>query len=265
MNGTRVPGQQSVRRAVDVLFCFDRETPSLTVGAVGARLGMNRTTAWRYLHTLCDTGLVRELGAGRFGLGARAVRLAEGYTGEWGEFEPVAGAALVRLRDRVGETAALHLRQGWSRVVVRQVESRHELHRTYRDLGEPISLLEGAPSRAILAALPAQEVQAYLDAYVAEADRSRVAAELDRVRAAGHARSLGARTPNVASVAAAIRAPDGQVVAALNVTGPDHRFNDELFEFATGEVRTAAAWVEERLAQGSATPSDPRPDQGERA
>jgi DNA-binding IclR family transcriptional regulator len=92
-----------------------------------------------------------------------------------------------------------------------------------------------------------------------------VAAELDRVRAAGHARSLGARTPNVASVAAAIRAPDGQVVAALNVTGPDHRFNDELFEFATGEVRTAAAWVEERLAQGSATPSDPRPDQGERA
>ncbi|HEX5771045.1 MAG TPA: helix-turn-helix domain-containing protein, partial [Nocardioidaceae bacterium] len=141
MNATRVPGQQSVRRAIEVLFCFGADAPALSAADVAARSGMNRTTAWRYLQTLAGTGLVREVGEGRFALGPRTVSLAEAYTSQWGDLEAVASAALVRLRDGVGETAALHLRQGWSRVVVRQVESRHELHRTYRELGEPISLL----------------------------------------------------------------------------------------------------------------------------
>ena len=121
-SGQRLPGQQTVRRAVEVLLCLEGDRPPLTAAEVAARLGMNRTTAWRYLQTLAETGLARDLGGGRFSLGARTVGLAEAYTRQWGEVDLVAGAALVRLRDEVGETAALHLRQGWSRVVVRQVE-----------------------------------------------------------------------------------------------------------------------------------------------
>ena len=261
LNSTRLPGQQSVWRAVDVLFCFDADRPSLTAAEVAEALGMNRTTAWRYLQTLTGTGLVREIGEGRFGLGARTLSLAGAYTSQWAELEAVAGAALLQLRDAVGETAALHLRQGWSRVVVRQLESRHELHRTYRDVGVPISLLAGAPSRAILAELPAPELDAYLDAHVPDrsdgapggerADRAELEQELSRIRADGFAVSRGARVPNVASVAAAIRDRRGQVLGAVNVTGPADRLPDSELGRVAAEVTRAARWVESQLTAGA--------------
>jgi DNA-binding IclR family transcriptional regulator len=256
LNGMRLPGQQSVWRAVDVLFCFDADNPSLSAAEVAGLLGMNRTTAWRYLQTLTGTGLVREVGEGRFALGARTLSLAGAYTSQWAELEAVAGAALLRLRDTIGETAALHLRQGWSRVVVRQLESRHELHRTYRDVGVPISLLVGAPSRAILAALPAHELEVYLDAHLqdrsgepgAHLDRASLQRDLEEIRAAGFAVSRGARVPNVASVAAAVRDPSGQALGAVNVTGPADRLLDgEIGEIAEVVCR-GAGWIEQQLA-----------------
>jgi DNA-binding IclR family transcriptional regulator len=264
MNTARLPGQQSVWRAVDVLFCFDAEHPLLTAAEVAARLGMNRTTAWRYLQTLSATGLVREAGDGRFGLGARTLSLAGAYTSQWADLEAVAGAALLRLRDAVGETAALHLRQGWSRVVVRQLESRHELHRTYRDIGVPISLLVGAPSRAILAALPDAELAAYLDVHVLEpsagpatvqpVDHSRLERDLARIRSDGYAVSRGSRVPDVASVAAVIRDPERRVLGAVNVTGPADRLPETEVEQVAAEVSRAARWIERQLA---ASDSDP--------
>jgi DNA-binding IclR family transcriptional regulator len=260
LNNARLPGQQSVWRAVDVLFCFDAEHPSLTAAEVAVVLGMNRTTAWRYLQTLTGTGLVREIGEGRFGLGARTLSLAGAYTSQWAELEVVAGAALLRLRDAVGETAALHLRQGWSRVVVRQLESRHELHRTYRDVGVPISLLVGAPSRAILAELPPAELGVYLDVHVphrADAtpggepfDRAQLERELEQIRLDGFALSRGSRVPNVASVAAAIRDREGQILGAVNVTGPADRLPESEVAHVAVEVTRAARWIEGQLAAG---------------
>jgi len=248
VNTTRLPGQQSVWRAVDVLFCFDADRPSLTAAQVADTLGMNRTTAWRYLHTLASTGLVREIGDGRFGLGARTLSLAGAYTSQWAELEAVAGAALLKLRDDVGETAALHLRQGWNRVVVRQLESRHELHRTYRDIGVPISLLTGAPSRVILAALPIDERGVYLDAHAGSADRDEVERDLERIRSVGYAVSRGARVPDVASVAAAIHDHDGHVLGAVNVTGPEARLLADDVEPVAHRVKAAARWVERQLS-----------------
>jgi len=237
-----------VRRAIDVLFCFDAASPSLSAAEVAQRLDMNRTTTWRYLQTLASTGLVRDLGEGRFGLGARTVSLAEAYTRQWGELEAVAGAALVSLRDAVEETAALHLRQGWSRVVVRQVESHHELHRTYRELGQPISLLTGAPSRAILAALPDQERRAFLDAHIEGDQRREIERAVAEAQERGFASTHGSRVPGVSSVAAAIHDPSGQVIAAVNVTGPEDRLPARRIEEVAEHVTAAARWIERQLA-----------------
>lgn len=262
----RLPGQQSVWRAVDVLFCFEADRPSLTAAEVAEVLGMNRTTAWRYLQTLSGTGLVREIGDGRFSLGARVLGLAGAYTSQWAALEALSGTALLRLRDAVGETAALHLRQGWSRVVVRQLESLHELHRTYRDIGVPISLLAGAPSLAILAQLPTVELDDYLESQVAPgaeaghdpAGRRELEHRLERIRLDGYAVSRGARVPNVASVAAPIRDRDGQVLGALNVTGPADRLPVSAVEHVAGEVLQATRWIERQLVSNASPDGSPQ-------
>lgn len=234
-----------------MLFCLENAgspASALSAAEVATAVGLNRTTTWRYLQTLAGTGMVRDLGDGRFGLGARTVSLAEAYTRQWGDLEAAAGVALVRLRGAVGETAALHLRQGGSRVVVRQVESHHELHRTYRELGRPISLLSGAPSLAILAALPEWEREAYVDAHAAPGSRDDVERTLAETIAQGYAVSRGARVPGVASVAAAVRDPAGQTVAALNATGPAERLPRERTTEVAAHVTAAAAWVAAQLA-----------------
>lgn len=247
MNEARLAGQQSVRRAIDVLFCFDGSTSSLSAAEVAERLGLNRTTTWRYLQTLVSTGLLRELGEGRFALGSRTVSLAEAYTRQWGQLEAVAGAALVRLRDAVGETAALHVRQGWSRVVVRQVESRHDLRRTYRDLGQPISLLTGSPSLAILAALPQEDRSAFVAAHAGDR-REEVERIVEEAAARGYAESHGARVPDCASVAAAVRDSAGRVIGAINVTGPEGRVTRERLEEIARLVTAEAEWIGEQLS-----------------
>jgi DNA-binding IclR family transcriptional regulator len=241
---------QSVKRALDVLFLFDPGEPALTPAEVASRLGLNRTTAWRYLQTLVASGLVRELSeSGRFALGGRTVALADAYTRQWGEFSVVGGIALLRLRDRTGETAALHLRQGWSRVVLRQVESLQELHRTYRDLGDPISLLLGSPSLAILGHLPPGERTAYLDSHTDLDAPVRISVEqsLATIRARGYATTESHRTPNVSSIAAPVRDRQGVVLGAVNITGPDLRFTDEAVAGWVPEVVATAAWIEDNL------------------
>lgn len=260
MNSTPPPVLQSVKRALDVLVAFEAAEPVQTPAQVASRLGLNRTTAWRYLVTLAASGLVRELPGGRFALGGRTVALAESYTHQWGRFGSAGGVALVRLRDATGETAALHIREGWTRVPIRQVESQHELHRTYRDLGEPVSLLVGSPSLAILANLSEQEQASYLDSHadLAPEGRDEVLRRLAGVRAQGYATTEGARAPNVSSVAAPVRDRHGRVLGAINVTGPEQRFTADSVPRFIAEVTGTAGWIEEQLRDtdgaGAATP-----------
>lgn len=249
---------QSVKRALDVLLAFEATEPVQTPAQIAARLGLNRTTAWRYLATLTASGLVRELPGGRFALGGRTVGLAESYAHQWGRFGSAGGIALVRLRDATGETAALHIRQDWTRVPLRQVESQQELHRTYRDLGEPVSLVVGSPSLAILANLSAQEQETYLESHadLDEGGRSRLLQQLSRVRRQGYATSEGARAPGVSSVAAPVSDHHGKVLGAINITGPEQRFTKSSLPRFITEVTAAARWIEEQLPSDAVHPRE---------
>jgi DNA-binding IclR family transcriptional regulator len=58
------PEIQAVGRAAQILNLFSNETPELTVSSVAQRLGLNRTTAHRYLGSLVAAGLVKNAESG---------------------------------------------------------------------------------------------------------------------------------------------------------------------------------------------------------
>lgn len=249
VDGTTI---QSVRRAVDVLFCYDADTPTLSPADVAARTGMNRTTAWRYMITLADRGLLRvaDEEAGRFALGSRVLRLAELFVRQWGDLTAIAQHALIALRDETGETAALHLREGWSRIVVAQVESRHDVRRTYTELGQPIALHLGAPSTAIAAWLDPAELRTCLAAIGAAdsaVDITLLAEELRRCREQGYAVSVGTRTPGSASLAAPIIGSDGRVIASVGISGPVNRIQEIGMRTLAPAVMAAATSISARI------------------
>ena len=73
------------------------------------------------------------------------------------------------------------------------------------------------------------------------------------VRREGHAWVHDEFAEGIASVAAPIAGPDGEIVAAVHVHGPTYRFPLAGTEAAiAGSVRAAAAWIGTRLRGGAA-------------
>jgi len=243
-------GLQAVDRAVAILGCFDADRSDLSVAEIASRLGLNRSTTWRYLNSLSQNGMLTALdNTGRYALGPGALQLGNAYTSRWRALSDVATSYLTQLRDLTGETAALHVRHAWSRVVVTQVESRQELHRTYRDIGQPIPMHLGAPSLAILAFLTKQEQRSYYATQHADipGDVERALDGLAEIKRQGYAVSKRARTSDIASVAAPILDAAGAAIAAINVTGPADRFTDSSIREFASQVREAANSITQHL------------------
>lgn len=169
-------GIQSIERAAAVLALFDQDTRRLTPALVSERLGMNRTTAHRYLLSLLQSGFL----APGYGPGPLIDQLA-GLVSIRQQILAVAPAVLRELSDRAGVTAVMSV-LGRSGAVVAHVEEadRGTIVLTVR-VGTVLEL-KAAQSRALLAfqADPAvvARMHADLDPHEARAEQ----AELARVR-----------------------------------------------------------------------------------
>ncbi len=256
---------QAVVRAGEILLAFGPERTTLTAADVARITGLNRSTAHRILRSYEFAGIVRR-GPNGFSLGPVVLRLADTFLSQLMDLPGLADPFLEQLRDATGETAALHIRDGMGRVVVKQVESRNELRRHYPDIGQLLPLHTGAPSRAILAFLAEPELDQYLALTPvafpdAPPDPRALRADLARIRELGFAASRGQRTAGVASVAAPIFAGSGRVVAAINVSGPLERFDESATLRFADLVVAAAASLSEGL--GHSTPSAARSEAGQ--
>jgi DNA-binding IclR family transcriptional regulator len=245
---------QSVSRAFAVLKLFAPERSTLNANQVAVALGMNRTTAWRYLKSLADAEVLEQIGnTTNFRLTASVLRLSEVFLSPWKQIIEGSRPYLERLRDQTGETAALHLRQGYSRIVVSQVESPHELRRVYHLNGDPIPLHLGAPSTAILYALPPVEIQSFLATLdPATPNLGKLPELLTRFRKAGCAVSVSERTVGSSAVAAPVVNLASLPIASVGVSGPTSRLTSENLEQIRPAVIAIARQISVELVGASA-------------
>ena len=148
---------QSIDRAVAILRCFDARRPTLGISDIARATGLSTTTTHRLLVAMQANNVIRQTSDRRYGLGPLLVQLARNGAVPT-TLRDAALPVMTALRDEVDETVGLHeLLPSGERVVVDQVESHHELRRTYTDIGVPIPLPHGAPGKAILSVLPSEE------------------------------------------------------------------------------------------------------------
>ena len=113
--------------------------------------------------------------------------------------------------------------------------------------------------KVLLAHLPAPAIDARLAAPLERftprtvTDVKALRAELERVRADGYARTVEELEEGLNAVAAPVFADNGQVVAAISVSGPSFRLTEERLAQVAGAVRTAAAEISARLGHVAAT------------
>ncbi|MEM9037374.1 MAG: helix-turn-helix domain-containing protein [Actinomycetota bacterium] len=211
-----VSGVGVIDKSVTVLAALDDGPASLA--ELVERTGLARPTAHRLATALEVHGLVGRDRDGRFRLGARLVGLGRRAA----EALPLAELALPvlrRLRDETGESAQLYVREGVRRVCVASLDSPEEL-RTIVAPGASLPLEVGSAGHVL-----------------SDADGG-----------VGWRASVAERAAGVASVSAGVVGGDGEVVAAVSVSGPIDRLGEEPGERYGEVVRVAADDVAAMLA-----------------
>jgi DNA-binding IclR family transcriptional regulator len=221
------PGVRSVDRAVAILDLLAQG--GWRTGAEVARaLQVHRSTALRLLGTLERHAIVeRDPQTSRYRLGRRLPQLASVVSGEF-DLRNVARPVCEHLAKAAGETATLDLLVGdvivpieqatasTSVVSVNWLGGRYPVHCTAS--GKAIAAFAPDAVRERLLALPLDRVTPHTITVRAELEAQLAAALHDGVAHTHEELEVG-----LDAVAAPVLGPEGEVVAALDVSGPSHR------------------------------------------
>jgi DNA-binding IclR family transcriptional regulator len=245
-----VVGTQSIYRALSILRSVSCSKDGVTGPEVAARFGYSIPTAYRLLRALeAEKFLIFNRRTHRYGLGPEIPRLSGAILHRDGVV-PLISASLERLRERTGETAAVHWMLGTEHTCVQELLTTNPV-RLPPVLGVNYPLTQGASGKALLIGLDKPR----LDEILAEPDLvpprqglETFQAELEEARRQGYAEAHGELGQRPASVAAPIVWLD-QGVAAIKVMAPAARFGP------AERASAAAALLQEteriRVALGS--------------
>lgn len=251
-------GIRSVDRAVAILDLLALE--GWRAGAEVAReLGVHRSTALRLLGTLERHALVeRDPRTAKYRLGRRLPQLASVVTGDL-DLRYVARPVCVELAEATGETVTLDVLDGDEIVPIEQSTAssafvsvnwlgrRTPAHCTAS--GKVILAFAADATRQRLLARPLQRRTPRSIVEVAELEK-----QLAAVREGGFARTFEELEVGLNAIAAPVYSADGQVVAAIDVSGPAHRLQSGAEGDLVGLTREAAADVSRRLGYRARAP-----------
>lgn len=213
-------------RGLEVLRCFDREHPNLSLGDVARRLGWRRTEPFRFLHTLESLGyLRRDPVTKRYELTPKVLEIGFAALANL-QLPELAQPYLERLRDRTNGSAHVGILDGKDVVYVARAASRSILSSSIR-IGSRLPAHATAMGKTLLAAQSEAWVREWLAAndltrYTVHtlAETNAFLAELAQIRRRGFATSDQEFEFGIRSVAAPIRNGSGETIAAINVSAP---------------------------------------------
>ena len=196
------------------------------------RTGLPRATAHRLAVGLEVHRLLRRGPDGRWRPGPALAELAGGAV------DPLldaASAILPKLRDITGESVQLYRRDGMKRLCTATAEPPSGLSDTV-PVGSALPMNAGSAAKVLAAwADPATQRAVLAEAVFGERT-------LMEVRRRGWAQSVAERESGVASVSAPVRDSNGNVIAAISVSGPIDRMGR----------RPGARWAADLLAAAEA-------------
>lgn len=164
------PSRSSSERVLGVLDLFTETEPNWTVEGMASKLGLSRTTAYRYAKTLCDTGFLTSLNAGVYVLGPRIIQLDRQIRLN-DPLLQVAPPLMNAIRKRAGGIQLLCVHYGEQVLCVHDVREDKDIPSGY-DRGRPFPLFLGGPSRIILANLPVRQLKDLMLHHAAEIARA---------------------------------------------------------------------------------------------
>ncbi|MFD0590022.1 IclR family transcriptional regulator [Paenibacillus sp. GCM10027627] len=224
---------RAVDRALDILLCFTAKT-DWAMTEIAEHVGLHKSTVHRMLATLEEKGFIeRDQSTERYHLGLKVWELSANLSRS-DDQATIWLPDMVRLRDQLGETVSIYVRDGSERIRMQAVQSNQAVRRV-APVGLRLPLYAGASSKVLIA---------YSDASVKEnifasptwpstIDMEQYNHQLQEIVVQGYATSFEERELGAAALSAPIFDRFGVLAAALSISGPASRLKpDTMREYA---------------------------------
>lgn len=247
---------RAVERAMSVLRAFTPERPELTLTEVATATGLDRAGARRLLLTLVDLGYVRHDDR-HFALTSRVLEFGYAYLSSR-SLPRIAEPHLQRLTDELHEMSSMALLEGDEIRYIAQVPGPR-LISVKIPVGTRFPAHATSMGKVLLAGLAPETLEAKLGAMDLRpvtvrtvTTRESLRTELATVRKQGYVICDDELEGGLRGVAVPLRGPDGQVLAALNVSlHSNSASEEEMRREVVPRLRTTAARIEADMRSGS--------------
>ncbi|WP_448090669.1 IclR family transcriptional regulator [Pseudomonas azerbaijanoccidentalis] len=245
-----VPG---LHRGLRLLELLARSNETMTVSELAQRLELSRSSAFRLVYTLQYLGFLTTSDDRTFQLGARVLNLGFSFLAKQ-DILQVARRDLEELRDLCGISTHLAIRDGLDILFLDCIQTRTGFLSNV-NVGARLPAYASPMGWVMLSELPNRELIALHKEIpfepFTEGTPSGIAELMQLVAkssADGYVLSHGVVEQGGASVTAPIFDRSGNIVAAIDISGPQSAFDqDKLDSFYIPAVRDAAGKISRRL------------------
>ena len=244
-----------VAKALQTLIVLGEAKRDLSLAELCPRVGLPKTTVFRYLQTLVAQGFVRhDPQTDRYGLGLRLWDLGQ-LVGASSRLREIAILPMEELRDHFDETVNLGVLDGKEIVYMEMAESRKSLRMQAR-LGGRDPVYSTSLGRAMLAFLPDDRWSEHLPTRLSARTVRTISSlpdlrtELTATRRRGYAIDNGENEEDARCIGAPIRNRRGDVIAAVSLSAPASRFAEDRESEVAQAVVSTARRISRRLGYG---------------
>lgn len=226
---------QSVDRTLSILQCFIDDRRPLGVSEIARKLGLNKSVVHRLMLTLQAHGYLQQLkNTDKYMIGPKAFELGSVFTNSTNLLDE-GKKVLIELVDRTGLTAHLAILDKASVLYLVNVEPDH-LKYLFGAVGQRRPVYITALGKCLTAWLPEERIAQVLEGCSFEKltdhtidSPEAFLRELERVRQTGFAVDNEESGYGARCFAAPIRNKDGDVIAAISISGygvPEEKMNE---------------------------------------
>jgi DNA-binding IclR family transcriptional regulator len=239
---------QSIERGIDILMALANGARTLT--DVAKATGLSKGTTFRLLASLSHEQLViRDPEDTVYVLGPGFLRMFQGAMTNLGGIATLANSALQEVRERTGETVAIHVRIGYERICVAEQQSLNPLRYT-ASVGATAPIYVGSAGKMLMALMQPRELEKTLNdlqlrplTHMTITDRQRLRDEVALAARQGWATSDGERITGAAAITVPIH-DHSRLSAVLSVLGPADRLTSSARLAMLPDLQRAAAAIE---------------------
>ena len=246
-----VPG---LARGLQLLMQFNRDERELSGAELSRRMGLPRASVFRMLFTLEQSGFLERCpDSVSYKLGLSVLRLGFELLASM-ELTEVGRPIIDELRDRSGFSAHLVVRDARDVVFIAKAAGSNAMFHSIQ-VGARLPAHATVLGRALMSDLDLSELsklfpEAKLQAFTPKTPSNVKAlkALIDQDRDRGYGVSMGGYETGISTIAAPVFNEQSRVVAAISISVPTQRIDDEVLMPLVNLVMTAASHMTERLS-----------------